>query len=205
MKNLLILGLLSLTAFAACQTGPTVEKMPPAPEEDGEVIEENDDDTLIPEEEITEEVVEELYLQNEIVMTNVSDLKDAQGEGVYGFTDGQTKLYANFMIEDPAEDYFYEGWLVCNSKPYSTGELTKFEGLYENIFYSTDVPEDCEKYVLTIEPNDNDPAPADHVMDGEFKAITDTEMQVQWDDERFEVMMEPIVTPCEDDSSPECK
>jgi hypothetical protein len=178
MKKLLIIGL-SIMAFSACDN----TKDPYA-----------EDDI-----EYGDEMVQEAYLDKKIVMENVSDMPNAQGEGYYGFNAGENRIYASFMVDDPKEDYFYEGWLVCGLTPYSTGALTKHDGVYENVFMSTDLPTDCRKYVLTIEPDDGDPAPADHVMDGKFEDIPYSEMVIAWNDARFEEpMMEPIVYTCED-------
>ena len=128
----------------------------------------------------------DLVFQNRIVLTDVSE-KGAQGEGWYGKHGDETRVYASFNVEKVDEkDYFYEGWLICDGKVISTGALRFFDGLYENYFASTDIATPCEKYVLTIEPNDGDPAPADHVMDGVMEGIGHAEPQRDWNDEYFQ-------------------
>ena len=115
--------------------------------------------------ETEEQPEQDLMLQNRIVLTNVS-ADPAEGSGFYGTMEDETRLFASFDVVDPGEDFFYEGWLVCEGKPYTTNALTLNEGKYENIFVSTEVPTNCQKYVLTIEPDDGDPAPAAHVLEG---------------------------------------
>ena len=70
-------------------------------------------------------------------------------------------------IPDPAGDEFYEGWLV-KSQPFSfvsTGALVKEGDQYVNRFVSETDYSDFDKYVLTIEPNDGDTRPAEHVLE----------------------------------------
>lgn len=71
-------------------------------------------------------------------------------------------------LDDLGDDYVYEGWLLVNGSPVTTGRFTS---------NSSDVqkasPEDAEaatKYILTIEPAEgDDPAPADtHVLAGDI-------------------------------------
>ncbi len=66
------------------------------------------------------------------------------------------------------DGYFYEGWLV-REEPFryeSTGKLEMIDDTYTNIFGSTKDLSDHEFYVLTLEPDDSDPAPADHILEG---------------------------------------
>ena len=78
-------------------------------------------------------------------------------------------LHAKFKgISDPQGDDFYEGWLVQKSpfKFISTGELKKVDGNYINHFESDIDYRSYDFYVLTLEPNDGNPAPADHIFEG---------------------------------------
>lgn len=168
MKKLLIL---SIVLLAGC-TNPSA-------------INETSEPTQIPESE-QEAMNQDRVLDFSIVLTNVSE-GEAEGYGNYGTMENETKLFASFDVVDPGPDFFYEGWLVCDGKPYTTNALELNDGRYENIFVSTEVPTDCQKYVLTIEPDDNDPAPADHVMDGVFEDITSREDSIKWNDPRFEI------------------
>jgi hypothetical protein len=62
---------------------------------------------------------------------------------------------------------FYEGWLV-RTEPFdfvSTGVVTKEGDQYVNRYLSEVDLSTYKKYVLTIEPDDGDPRPAEHVVE----------------------------------------
>jgi uncharacterized protein YxeA len=94
---------------------------------------------------------------------------NATGVAKYAYIDGEYMLYVTFEnLPKPQGDDFYEGWLVRND-PFdfiSTGELKKIDGEYVNEFNSDKNYSKYDFYVLTIEPNDNDPTPAGHVLEG---------------------------------------
>ena len=94
---------------------------------------------------------------------------DALGHASVSYSEGNFSLHAGFSgLADPLNDDFYEGWLVQKSpfKFISTGELEKVDGKYINDFTSTTDYTSYDFYVLTLEPNDGDPAPADHIFEG---------------------------------------
>jgi hypothetical protein len=181
-----LMGLaISALVLAGCNT-VTDDNMPPAPE---------------PDEEEEEMMEEEVAFQNRIVMTNLSTI-ELEGEGFYGVNDGETRVVADFNMADPEESYFYEGWLVCDGVPYSTGALWNNEGLWVNYFASSDLPEVCEKYVLTLEPDDNDPAPGEHLAEGVMEGIAHNDIPNTplWDDEYFwGAASEQTMVSCEDE------
>ena len=87
------------------------------------------------------------------------------------FEDGHFVHSVNLNIE-PAEDgYFYEGWLVKGSDIISTGHMSNYFGdSRHNLKFEAD--EDYTghlKVVVTLEPDDGDPAPAGHVAQGKLK------------------------------------
>ena len=90
--------------------------------------------------------------------------------------DGETYILEGVFSELPAleKDYFYEGWLV-QQEPFSfisTGELVSLGSMeYSNEYSSNADLEVYTSYVLTLEPDDGDPAPADHILDGELETI----------------------------------
>lgn len=84
------------------------------------------------------------------------------------YTEWDFMLHAEFEgLSDPQADDFYEGWLVQKSpfKFISTGELKKVDGNYINHFESDIDYRSYDFYVLTLEPNDGDLAPADHIFE----------------------------------------
>ena len=84
-------------------------------------------------------------------------------------TSAGTHVFAQFdSLPDAGPDNFYEGWIVRMSgwvSVLSTGELEMRDGSYVNDWMIWDDIADHTFYVLTLEPNDNDPAPADHILE----------------------------------------
>ncbi len=84
--------------------------------------------------------------------------------------DGNTHVYAEFQnLPNPGPDNFYEGWIVRQTgwfNFYSTGEAEFKDGKWINEYTHPWDVLDHKFYVLTIEPRDNDPAPAEHVVEG---------------------------------------
>ena len=109
---------------------------------------------------------------------------DALWHASVSYTDGDFVLHAEFDgLTDPQNDDFYEGWLVQKSpfKFISTGELKKVDGNYVNHFESETDYRSYDFYVLTLEPNDGDPAPADHIFEGTV-LMKDAMMKKEHDD-----------------------
>jgi len=80
----------------------------------------------------------------------------------------RTNVYAEFMnLPDAWSENFYEGWAV-RKEPFdfvSTGELMMKDGVYVNDWTSNNDYSEYTHYVLTLEPRDNDPAPAEHIFE----------------------------------------
>lgn len=87
---------------------------------------------------------------------------------------GKTKLGLEFNGLSPlGPDYRYEGWLIVNGAPVSTGKfnITPSGQMSPRVFNVKDNDvEMATTFVLTIEPQpDNDPAPSNaHVLAGDF-------------------------------------
>lgn len=108
------------------------------------------------------------------------DLSDVTGGDASGFVqveyeDGNYKLVAVFEdLPEPEGTDFYEGWVVRrgeNKSVISTGKAEAPDGIYVNMFESTEDLRDHDYYVLTLEPDDGDPAPAEHILDGVISPI----------------------------------
>ena len=137
---------------------------PPAPAVTEEPVE-----TTQPESEAVEiEPVEtvEQYTANLVDVTG----GEASGSAMASYGDGLYSLMATFSdLPEPEGTDFYEGWVVRQSplSVLSTGAVEKEElGFFMNAFTSSDNLLDHDFYVLTIEPDDGDPAPAGHVLEG---------------------------------------
>lgn len=116
----------------------------------------------------------------EVRVKNTAKLQDVRGGGGVGEAKRGTKdgvfyhTVTATLPEIDREAYFYEGWLV-RKVPFdyfSTGEMvTNKEGEFvlewegeEGASYA-----DYTEVVITLEPRDNDPSPADHVLEGTFR------------------------------------
>lgn len=76
-------------------------------------------------------------------------------------------------LPDPPVGYYYEGWLI-RSKPFdffSTGRLIQHADdlRWYLLWESADDYSDYTKVIVTLEPEDGDIAPADHVLEGVFE------------------------------------
>lgn len=71
-------------------------------------------------------------------------------------------------LDDLGADYVYEGWLLVNGTPVTTGRFTSAAGEVQSA--SVEDAEAATKYILTIEPAaGDDPAPANtHVLAGDL-------------------------------------
>lgn len=91
------------------------------------------------------------------------------GEVKATFENDTYTLSATFEnLPDPEGTDFYEGWIVRNSPSsvISTGVAEKENGVYTNMYSSGQDLTDHDFYVLTLEPDDGDPAPAAHILEG---------------------------------------
>lgn len=108
------------------------------------------------------------------VFRGVSTPSDAVWKAHAGYRDGKYILQADFQkLGDPQGTDFYEGWVVRKS-PFafiSTGKLEKINGEYTNNFTSSIDYTDYDFYVLTLEPDDGNPAPADHIVEGDVQEL----------------------------------
>lgn len=111
-------------------------------------------------------------------VTNGEDVRgvntggEATGIAKSNWDGNQYLMFATFEnIPDPQGEDFYEGWVV-QREPFmfiSTGVVEQVDGSYTNAYRSDQDLTSYDFYVLTIEPNDEDPAPADHIVEGEMK------------------------------------
>ena len=108
-------------------------------------------------------------------VTGVNTGDNATGVAQANFTDSAYSLLATFEnLPDPQGSDFYEGWVVrkgLNLSVISTGKAEKKDGVYQNIYTADQDLTDHNFYVLTIEPDDGDPAPAEHILEGTMTAV----------------------------------
>lgn len=121
----------------------------------------------------TPESVTVVYTRSSNLLTVADDLmgynySNSSGTALINNTD----LLVTFnQLPDISSDFFYEGWLVKSGSFISTGEVLKNnDGVFVDTYSGTGL-DDYTRYVLTLEPRDNDPAPADHVVENDFVTI----------------------------------
>jgi hypothetical protein len=105
-------------------------------------------------------------------------LADVTGGSSFGIAHSQFDA-GTFMLvvemgnlPEPASDYFYEGWLVRRGSEFSlvsTGRAVKTQDGFANVYVSATDFTDYDFYVLTLEPDDGNPAPAEHILEGTLK------------------------------------
>ena len=142
----------------------------------------NEETEVTKQDEFTEEVAgfEGDFLDYQAVLKDVTGGDDvrrintggeASGEAIAGLDDdaGAYSLAASFQgLPEPTGTDFYEGWVVRQSPldVVSTGRVEKNGEQFFNVFSSSEDLLDHTLYILTIEPDDGDPAPADHILEG---------------------------------------
>ncbi len=88
--------------------------------------------------------------------------------------DGVYTLSATFTgLQQPSGSDFYEGWIIneSTSELISVGQAAKSD---DNYTISYNMGEDYSaytKFVLTIEADDGESAPADHILEGIIKLV----------------------------------
>ena len=116
-----------------------------------------------------------VMVDSEALETALLGIGDFHGSGTASsqFVDGKFQHVIVASLPSPSEGYTYEGWLI-RSKPFdffSTGRLIQHADdlkWYLLLEFAED-RRDYKKVVVTLEPNDNNPAPADHVLEGVFE------------------------------------
>ena len=152
----------------------TSEKSMTGEPTDDEMMIETDENDLDAMKEITYQYEGEL---SDVTKREVRDINtggEAVGIAKSNYDGAQYSLLATFEnLPTPTSDDFYEGWIV-QKDPFmflSTGIVRKIGGVYTNIYKSRQDLTNYDFYVLTIEPNNGDPAPADHILEGTMNSL----------------------------------
>lgn len=107
----------------------------------------------------------------------LSDVSGGKGSGKawVAIKDGKTMHFAvGHNLPQLTNGDFYEGWLVKDPAAgdfFSTGAMVFNEnnGEYTLNFETKGDKSDYRLVVITLEPDDGDPAPAGHILEGTFK------------------------------------
>lgn len=108
----------------------------------------------------------------ETVLLGIGDFHGS-GTASSQFVDGKFQHVIVASLPSPPEGYAYEGWLI-RSKPFdffSTGRLIQHADdlKWYLLLELAEDRRDYKKVVVTLEPSDANPAPADHVLEGVFE------------------------------------
>ena len=130
----------------------------------------------------TGEVHTQPMYKGELTDVTTGDLRgintegNATGDASFSYTEGEFSLTTTMTnLPEPLNGDFYEGWLVRQDpfKFISTGKAIESDEIYFNRFTSETDYSEYTQYVLTLEPDDGDPAPADHILEGTLSLTND--------------------------------
>ena len=180
MKRVFIISFLSLMviSFSGCfNFGAIDEETEVTPEP--EVMEDTMEDKVMEDkmEEKDEPVMEAMEDEGVKFAGELEDVSggDASGTAKAEYVEGRYLMEAEFEnLPELEDDFFYEGWIVRKDplSVKSTGATyDKEEGVVANDFMSDNDYTDHDFYVLTLEPDDGDPAPAEHILEGTMKEL----------------------------------
>ncbi len=161
---LLLLGATSILIAGCTKNTPATPSLPP---EVPEALNATENPDQIVDTQLTQYQFEAL----------LEDVANSGGSGTVmaGFIENEYRMIAPLEnLPDPEGTDFYEGWIVRPAplSIISTGVAEKSEdGTYTNTFIDSKDLTDHSKYVLTLEPDDGDPAPAKHILEGIFQAL----------------------------------
>lgn len=108
-----------------------------------------------------------------VALTGVNDYSANGVAQAHLFEDGYYLHTANVNIA-PAEDgFFYEGWIVKGPSVISTGHLSNYFGdVRHALRFESEIDySGHDKVIITLEPDDGNPAPAEHVAEGTLKIV----------------------------------
>lgn len=116
------------------------------------------------------------YLVSTIILALLTISCSDNDDGVVAPTESNLELNIN-GLEDLGADYVYEGWIIVNNAPVTTGTFSVDANStlsHTSFSIETEMLEAATAFVLSIEPaNDSDPAPsATKLLSGAFNNNT---------------------------------
>lgn len=120
----------------------------------------------------------EAYLETNLKDWWSAALADVTGGEGYGLAhatlkDGTFTLLAEMgNLSEPASGHFYEAWLVRRAGEIavlSLGPIQKTEKGFAIIYLTSTDFSDHDFFVLTLESDDGNPAPSEHILEGILK------------------------------------
>jgi len=115
--------------------------------------------------------IEDVFLREGVEMTVLRDVSEGQAAGTaWRNYDGQQFSHKLEVtgLESLEKGFYYEGWLVGDEGFFSTGRMAVVEGKGKLYFTSDSDKMEFRGAVVTLEPEDGDTAPAEHILEGSF-------------------------------------
>ncbi|MBI4256624.1 hypothetical protein HY626_01040 [Candidatus Uhrbacteria bacterium] len=118
------------------------------------------------------------YLETNVKDWRSAALADVTGGEGFGiaqatFAQGTFTLIAEMgNLPEPSSEYFYEAWLVRREGElavFSLGRAQKTQKGYTMVYLTSTDFSDHDFFVLTLELDDANPAPAEHILEGTLK------------------------------------
>jgi hypothetical protein len=126
----------------------------------------------LPLSEAEKQQIDEVFAKEGAEMTALKDVTGGAALGsAWRHFDGK-KFYHKVEVQGlPAleKGFYYEAWLVGKTGFFSTGRLAVLADGSGKLYYTSDEDKrDFPGVVITNEPEDGDPRPAEHVLEGSF-------------------------------------
>lgn len=132
---------------------------------------ESDVNLQLPMTEAEKEEIEEVFVVEGVEMTVLEDVTGGQAIGTAWRQFSDNKFFHKVEVSGLLaleKGFFYEGWLVGDEGFFSTGRIGEETGKGV-LYYKTDEDKsDFRGVVITLESEDGDSAPAEHVLEGSF-------------------------------------
>lgn len=192
MKKTLLWTLMALVVTGAGCSQNTSQEAPAEIDRDAILFEARENGLIMDDTEVAAMATVQLEVDQEgqqvedmqgYLNTNVKDwwsaaLADVTGGGSYGIAHATLKAGSFTLIAEmgnlpePASGYYYEGWLVrreVSLAVLSLGRAQKTEDGYALVYLTSTDLSDHDFFVVTLESDDGNAAPGEHILEGILK------------------------------------
>ncbi len=181
VRNVLLgIGVILLVVAAYFLFKPGSGEMEPSPSPEEIIVQEEGTVRRVGEavQSLSDEEIKQLREESDNVLqesgeeTSLDPVGDFSGQGTVKRAFSEEKFYLRVQVSGIAmtdKGYFYEGWITRDGETISIGRMeVGIDGAGFLYYTSSADRSDYNGVVITLEPEDGDPAPATHVLEGEF-------------------------------------
>lgn len=121
--------------------------------------------------EAEKQAIDAIFTNEGAEMTMLKDVSGGQAVGTAWRHASEKKFALKVEASKLAgldKGFFYEGWLVSDKGFFSTGRMAEVNGEGKLYYQADEDKSEFKGVVITREPEDGDPAPAAHVLEGNF-------------------------------------